>query len=587
MTLYGLEIVKDRDVAYGPKNPDEAHKVFVARALVEGRVKDPPEFLRHNLALQDKIAAIEEKLRRRNIMVDERTIADFYSRRLAGVFDLRDLEKRIQKMRGDGFLRMSEKDLLLTPPDSAELALYPDSIVVGDKRFRSAYKFAPGAEEDGLTVRIPSPDFAAIPDTAFEWGPPGYFRDKVEALLKGLPKAYRKQLQPIANTVDIITRGMRPAGLSLFESLAAFVRGRFGLDIPAREWAAVDLPPYLRTRIALTDHAGKETAAGRDPAAIRRAAVPSAMPENSAEWQAARRQWERTGIAAWDFDELPETVQVGHFLVGYLGLEPAEKGVSIRLFRDKEAARTSHERGVEALLAAKFARDTDFLRRYLLVPEEHAKAALYFGGKPALEKKMQEKLRAELFRRNIRTRRDYEAHAATLNRAMAEAGHRLQETTMGLLDAYRQTRDALQSVKKPAASKRALGALVEEARLELDRLVPANFMDLYPLETLKELPRYVSSLWVRVQRGKNDPEKDKKKAEEVQPFAQALAKLEKETAKAAPDFRRAVEEFRGMLEEFRVAVFAPELKTAYPVSAKRLAAKIREINNSAPGRHPT
>jgi len=152
---------------------------------------------------------------------------------------------------------------------------------------------------------------------------------------------------------------------------------------------------------------------------------------------------------------------------------------------------------------------------------------------------------------------------------------------MGVLEAYRQTREALQSVKKPAASKRALVTLVEEARLELDRLVPANFLDLHPLETLKELPRYVSSLWVRVQRGKNDAEKDRKKAEEVQPFAQALAKLEKETAKAAPDFRRAVEELRGMLEEFRVAVFAPELKTAYPVSAKRLAAKIKEINESA------
>ena len=430
------------------------------------------EFLQHNLALQDKIAAVEEKLRRRDIMVDERTIADFYSRRLAGVFDLRDLEKRIQKMRGDGFLRMTEKDLWLTPPDPAELALYPDAVVVGDKRFRSVYKFKPGAEEDGLTVRIPSPEFAAIPDTAFEWGPPGYFRDKVEALVKGLPKAYRKQLQPIANTVDIITRGMRPAGLSLFESLAAFVRSRFGLDIPVREWAAVDLPPYLRTRIALTDHAGKETAAGRDPAAMRRAAVPSAMPEDSSEWQAARRQWERTGITAWDFDELPESVQVGHFLVGYLGLEPAEKGVNVRLFRDKEEARVSHERGVEALLAAKFARDTDFLRRYLLVPEEYVKASLYFGGKPALEKKMQEKLRAELFRRNIRTRRDYEAHASTLNRAMAEAGHKLQETTMGVLEAYRQTREALQSVKKPAASKRALVTLVEEARLELDQARP-------------------------------------------------------------------------------------------------------------------
>jgi ATP-dependent helicase HrpA len=373
---------------------------------------------------------------------------------------------------------------------------------------------------------------------------------------------------------------MRPAGLSLFESLAAFVRSRFGVDIPAREWARADIPLYLKTRVVLTDHAGKEAAAGRDPAQLRRAAAPSAMPEDSAEWQAARRQWERTGITSWDFDELPESVQVGHFLVGYLGLEPAERGVAIRLFRDKEEARTSHERGVEALLAAKFAKDTDFLRRYLIIPEEHVKAALYFGGKPALEKKMQEKVRAELFRRNIRTRRDYEAHAASLNRAMAETGHVLQETTSRILDAYRQTRDVLQAVKKPAGSSRALAALAQEVRSELDTLVPADFMDIYPLERLQELPRYVSSLWVRLQRGKNDPEKDRKKAEEVRPFAQALDRLEKKAAKAAPGLGRAVEELRWMLEEFKVSVFAPELKTAYPVSAKRLAQKIKETQTT-------
>ncbi|OGD19212.1 MAG: ATP-dependent RNA helicase HrpA [Candidatus Aminicenantes bacterium RBG_16_63_16] len=579
VTLYGLEIIKDRDVAYGPKNPDEAHKIFVARALVEGRVKDPPEFLKLNLALQSKAAGFEEKLRRRNIMVDERTIAEFYSRRLAGVFDLRGLEKRIQKMGNDGFLRMSEKDVWLAPPDPAELALYPDSFAVGDKRFRADYRFSPGAEEDGLTIRIPSPEFAAIPDAAFEWGPPGYFRDKVEALLKALPKNTRKQLQPIAHTVDVIAREMKPTSLSLFESLAAFVRSRFGLDVPARDWAKADIPSYLKTRLVLTDHAGKEIASGRDPAAMRRAAAPSAMPEDAPEWQEARRQWERTGIRSWDFDELPETVKVGHFLVGYLGLEAGERGVDIRLFRDKEEARASHERGVEALLAAKFAKDTDFLRRYLLIPEEHVKAALYFGGKPALEKKMQEKVRAELFRRNIRTRRDFEAHAASLNRAMAETSHSLHETTMRILDAYRQTREALQAIKKPAGSNRALATLAQEVRTELDEIVPADFMDHHPLERLKELPRYISSLWVRVQRGRNDPEKDRKKAEEAQPFAQALAKLEKRAAGAPPDLRRAVEELRWMLEEFKVSVFAPELKTAYPVSAKRLAQKIKEIND--------
>jgi ATP-dependent helicase HrpA len=578
VTLYGLEIVSDRDVAYGPKNPVEAHKIFAARALVEARVKDPPAFLRHNRAVQDKITQAEEKLRRRDIMVNDKTIADFYSRRLAGVYDLRGLDQRIKKMGGDEFLKMTEADLWLKPPDPAELALFPDAITIGSKRYPAVYRFAPGEEDDGVTLRIPSPEFAAIPDEALEWGVPGYFREKVEALVKGLPKPLRKQLQPIAETVETIVREMRPSGTSLFESLAVFVRGKFAVEIPAREWARADIPPYLKVRVALTDYAGQEIAAGRQPSDLRRAAAPSAMPEDSPEWRAARARWERTGLTSWDFDELPESVQVGDFLVGYLGLEPAEKGVNIRLFRDKEQASDAHARGVEALLSARFAKDLSYLRRHLLVPEAYDKAALPFGGRSAIERKLLEHVSRELFRRNFHTRGEFEAYAATLTRAMFEKSHSLRETTLHVLDACRQTRDALQSVKKTAGSSRGLAALAQEVRTELDALVPADFLDVYPSERLADLPRYVSGLWVRVQRGKNDTEKDRKKAEQVRPFAEALVRLGKAAPEASPAKRRAIEEFRWMLEEFRVAVFAPELKTAYPISPKRLAQKLREIS---------
>jgi ATP-dependent helicase HrpA len=578
VTLYGLEIVSDRDVAYGPKNAGEAHKIFIVQALVEGRVKEPPAFLQHNRTLQDKITQAEEKLRRRDIMVNDKAIADFYSRRLAGVYDLRGLEQRLGKLGGDQFLRMTESDLWLKPPDPAELALFPDTVTVGGRRYRAAYRFAPGEEDDGVTLHIPSPEFAAIPDEALQWGVPGYFRDKVAALVKGLPKSLRKQLQPISETVETIVREMRPAGTSLFESLAAFVREKSGLEIPAREWARVDIPAHLKLRVALTDHAGKEIAAGRNLSGLRRAAAPSAMPEDSPEWQAARARWERTGLTSWDFDELPESVRVGDFLVGYLGLEPGEKGVSIRLFRDKEQALDAHARGVEALLAARFAKDLDYLRRHLLIPEEYDKGALQFGGRSALERKLLEHVRRELFRRGLRTRRDYESYAATLTRAMFEKSHGLRETTLRVLDAHRQTRDALQSVKKAAGSSRGLAALAQEVRAELEALMPSDFLDVYSSERLADFPRFISALWVRVQRGKNDPEKDRKKAEQVLPFVEALGRLAKEARGASPAKRQAIEEFRWMLEEFRVAVFAPELKTAYPISPKRLAQKLREIS---------
>ncbi|MBM3284435.1 MAG: ATP-dependent RNA helicase HrpA [Candidatus Aminicenantes bacterium] len=578
VALFGLELIAGRDVAYGPQNPGEAHRIFIRQALVEGQVKNPPAFLQHNLTLQNRIRQVEEKLRRRDILVQEEAIADFYAHRLSGVHDLAGLERRLGQAGGDEFLRLDEKDLLASFPDGEALSRYPDELAIGGRTFELSYRFAPGEAADGATLRVPFPDIAHVPAEELDWAVPGYFREKIAALLKGLPKNSRKQLMPLSETADIIVREIKRGDESFFKTLARFVKKRFQVNIPEAEWARAEIPTHLRMRVAVIDGQGREVAASRSLELLRRERAVPFKPEDSPGWKKARAEWERGGLTSWDFGPLPESILVDPFLAAYPGLEPGEKGVNLRLFRTKEEALASHVKGVAALLETRFARDVEFLKRYLAVFEEYEKPALHFGGRAAVEKGMLENIRREIFQKNLRSRDELEACAETLLRALFEKSHLLRETTFAILVQHEQTSKAIQEIEKSSASGRGLSPLTSELRSSLEALLPPNFLEVSSLERLVHLPRFLKAIEIRASRARVDPEKDRRKAEQVRPFADAGERLRGEIGRSASlEKKKAAQEFGRMLEEFKVSLFAPELRTAIPISAKRLALKLREI----------
>ncbi len=580
VTLFGLEIVTGRDVSYGPKKPEEAHRIFTHDALVKGQVKDPPSFLQHNLSLQEKILKMEDKLRRRDIMVDEQAIADFYSQRLSGIFDIRGLEKRLKQAKTDEFLRLDEKDLLLALPNEEELAGFPDYLAFGERSFPISYRFAPGDADDGATLRIPYSDIAGISPDDLDWALPGYFREKIAALVRGLPKNCRKQLMPVSETVDIIVREMKRTESSLFETLAKFVRKRFQVDIPTAEWAKAEVPPHLKIRLAVIDERGREVAASRSLDWLRRESSTSFVPEDSPEWKKACLTWEKDDLTLENFQPLPETIPIGPFLVAYPALKATERSVCIRLFRTKEEALASHVRGVAALLEATFAKDIEFLRRYLNVFEEYEKEALFLGGKEAVEKGMLENIRKEIFEKNLRSREELEAYAETVLCGLFEKSHRLREATFAILTQVRRTREAIRAIEAGQRSGPALSALAEEMRKSLDILAPKNFLAVCSLGRLIHVPRFLKALEIRAERARIDLEKDRRKAEQVRPYIKAFERLKKKTSEgASPEKKAAIEEFGWLVEEFKVSLFAPELKTSVPISPKRLTIKLKEIES--------
>ena len=578
VSLFGLMIVPRRSVSYGPVNPEEAHDIFIRSALVEGEVRETLPFLSHNQDLIKRLESMEDKVRRRDILVSPEALADFYSRRLQGVRDMGTLKKRIKERGGDKFLKLREDDLIRSLPDEAELELFPDSLTLGDTEFGVSYKFAPGREEDGATVSIPASLVSRIPPEHLEWGVPGLFREKITSMIKGLPKRYRKQLVPVTGTVELILNEMERQDRPLLACMSEFVYRRFGVDIPASVWASVEIPQHLKMRVAVTDPGGRALESGRDIRLLGRHGKGARAKDTTAAWRAAQKQWERSGIVHWDFGPLPETIALGPYQHAYPALTPEDSGVSIRLFSTREEALKNHREGVRALFCLSLGKDLKYLKRSLKLSEGESPGSAYFGGPDQVVNDLYEGLLRRLLCRDIRTPEAFAAHAESVKSILLSEAGNLKAGAIQVLDAYRQTRSTLQGLEHANRGSRAVLSLCAEIRHELDALVPGDFLHRYSEERLAHIPRYLKAMQIRAERGAHDPGKDQDKAARVAPFANAFRKMrDGMNLHATAEKREAMEAVYWMIEEYKVSLFAQELKTPLPVSAQRIEKRMKEI----------
>jgi len=579
VTLHGLVIVPRRVVSFGPIDPEESHRVFVEQALVEGRMQDSFPFLDHNRNLIDQIAGLEAKLRRKDLLVGRETMTAFYSRRLPGVVDIRTLKKRIAEQGGDAFLMMSAEELLLSQPDEKALAGFPDRLTIGGQEFDLSYAYAPGDEQDGITIHVPATLASRFPTDRLDWVVPGLLQEKITTLIKGLAKRYRRPLVPVSSTVATVARDLMPTSEPLVSVLARLLFERLGVDIPASEWSRSKIPDHLQMRVAITDHHGRILCAGRDSTILRRPLrTVTAEQEGLQAWREARTEWETTGITSWTFGALPEQIHVGVNLVAHPGLEPADGCVNIRLFPSADKALETHKRGVAKLFGLHLAKELKFVRRALKLPANMAAEAAYFGGLQAFEKTVFDNLIRRLFYLDIRTPDAFSALAAEIKPDLISKGKDLMERAEMVLRSFHQAHTLARRTKGANKSNKAVVALCVAVQQDLESLVPPQFLELYSLDRLAHLSRYLKSMGMRVERGANDIEKDRRKAADVAVFEAAHAEMKKSLSPhSSADKIKAVDEYRWMIEEYKVSVFAQDLKTPFPVSAKRLLKRASEI----------
>jgi len=437
---------------------------------------------------------------------------------------------------------------------------------------------------DGLTVKIPITKAPSVDTDAVDWLVPGLYREKVTALIKGLPKSYRKPLVPVGQTVDRIVAKLPFGQGNLLTALSRFVRDHFALDVPAAAWPHSHLPDHLKMRLAFIDQQGRVLRTSRDKSTLQTSAPPEHMPDIIQKTVSA---WERDGITTWDFEDLQATVTLkgpdGTPLSFHPGLTTDAQGIHLRLFQQPREVLASLLQGVVALYEIRLVKGIRFLKRNLALPATLAPAARYFGGLQTLEQRLYARVRDDLFKLNVRTREAFITHADDVIRMRL---HRQGQAEKGYLitalQAYADARGTIHDLETANRANRYGLAFLNDLRAELKNLVPDNFLELYSTARLTHLPRYIKALAIRAQRGAVDLEKERQRSAAIAVFTKKLQGFLQSLGPEVSDAKReAIETLHWMIEEYKISVFAQEIKTNGPISSKRLAEQVKKIERMA------
>lgn len=578
--LFDLVIIPKRPVSYGRINSDEASEIFIQSALIEKDITKPFPFLMHNERIIEKVSDIENKLRRRNLFSLEEKVANFYRTRIHGINNIRSLNKMIKEKGGDNFLRMTEEDILQNFSLTDEVALYPDEINIGDHKYHCFYKFDPGKHDDGATLKIPLHMLSFVSEKSADRLIPGLLKEKILALLKSLPKEFKNRLKPLSKSCEIILEEIASGDDHLLNALRKTIYDRFGLDIPAIYWRQDIIPDHLLLRYSIVAENGNEISAGRDIKSLQKEITSEIT---STAFSSAREKWEKTGLKEWNFDSLPEVISLGIGNVAeglaYPALEAGNGFVNIRLFQNKSDAEASHKKGVAELYCIFFKNELKYFKKCIALTGELKELTNAVGITKLIENSIYQKVVEHLFERPFRIREDFYRHAEEISSKIVPSGLEIINSSKHLIKAYIEAVSRLWSLEKANRSNQLALKYIFEIKEDLNHLMPRDSLLLHFDEKKGDIIRYLKAMVIRAERGLLHLEKAFQKTEKVKTFVAEFEKIYNSASHMSQEKKQALDELKWMIEEYKISLFAQEIKTAIPISEKRLKKKIQEIEN--------
>ncbi|WP_190176112.1 ATP-dependent RNA helicase HrpA [Streptomyces naganishii] len=591
VTLYGVPIVAQRKVNYGRIDPEVSRELFIRNALVEGDWRTHHKFFADNRKLLSEVEELEHRARRRDIVVDDETLFDFYDQRVpehvvsGAHFDSWWKRKRQEQ---PDFLDFEREMLIRESAEAVTKADYPDSWRQGPLKFRVTYQFEPGADADGVTVHIPLQVLNQVTDEGFDWQIPGLREEVVTELIRSLPKPVRRNYVPAPNYAKAFLERAVPLQEPLTTTMARELKRMVGVPFEAEDFDWSKVPDHLKITFRIVDERRRKLAEDKDLEALRLKLRPKARQALSqAAAATAERQGgeslERRGLTDWTIGTLTrvfETRRAGQPVKAYPALVddgPAAGTVSVRLFDTEAEQAEAMWKGTRRLILrnipvnpAKFASEKLTNQQKLALSsnphgsvqalfEDCATAAADkliadFGGPVWDEesyRKLYDKVRAEIVDVTVRT-----------------VGQVQQ-----VLAAWQACERRLKAVRSPA-----LLPNLADVRAQLDGLVRPGFVTEAGIRRLPDLMRYLVAADRRLQQMPTGVQRDTTRMEKVREMQDEYAWLLEQMPQGRP-VPSAVLDVRWMIEELRVSYFAHALGTAYPVSDKRI---VKAIDALAP-----
>ena len=549
----GLSIVEGRPVFFGRVNPKAAFEVFVREALVDGKMRGQTLVLDHLRGVKEAIFKAEHKLRRVGYLWSEAAAYDFFFERLpVEINTTKGFYHFIQEGAQAESLMVRFSDLIWEEGLEDRLQLFPDQVSQGDREWPVVYLSDPEAEDDGLTFEVGIDELPLFPDHLASWAVPGLLHDRVELLIRSLPKDWRRVCQPIAQMVDLFIdewQGWEPQA-DLSETLLDYLQEKTG-----REVEGIDpnrLPTELRPKVRVRDEKGEVLAFGEDTRIIKEelAAILRSRREAS-----ANEEWEMTGGEVWSFGEVPLEAD---------GIFPAlvDEGetVGMRAFLDQEEAEESHRAGVVRLFMLEHSEHGNYLRKNFplqmsgrfmlpLLPDDSLEDLLHVAAEGALGK----------IPRSEKTYFDLSPNAKG---EWFHAASDISSALEGMADADGRVRGWMEKHRED----RHLGEIVSQLEEQRDWLLRSGFAWKAGFDRMKRYQRHFFGMEERISRLESQPLiRDEEKQDQFLPLWEAWL----DQFHGRPEAVR-LWEIGWMLEEWRLQLFAPGVPHLGKVSAKRI-----------------
>jgi ATP-dependent helicase HrpA len=611
VTLFGFTIVEKRTVNYGRINPDESTEVFIREGLVDGKFKGNFRFWKHNCQLIESIKKEEEKTRKRNLLVNETEIERFYRERIKNVSCIQDMQQLINNNSGDAFLHMTKEHLLLKEMENTE-PLFPDFLEIGGIKCKLDYTFNPENKQDGITLHLEESLLNNLRPEPFEYLVPGLLQEKILWLLKNLPKATRKKIVPVPQSANQVWEEMTSLRYSshqqvdsdlatkdFYTELSETLFKLKQLYIEPEEWLSLPLPEFLKMNFKIVD-----LKTGKDRLSRNLFKLQGKDKKKNNDWKKLINPFEEYQITHWDFPNLIDEVVLSKKgavgIWGYRTLEKDGNELKLTISKRKDEAIEKCIQSVPFLIEKQLGSELGWLFTELRFPEDvlmmmqqhwssksfsfsiESIRKKYGGSQNKVYAKFHEQVQTQVYEMAKEGLCGYQGTLVSTEKAFLKRVTNAQNEIKGLSKRIINWIGAVFRGYNSSASSLMLQKAKyaypywENLETELSIIMPANCLESVPLEQWCHLERILKCYQKRIEKYLIDPDKEEQKLALYIEHQQRFEEIDSIQKEISPMSKWALERYRWMVEEYKVSLFAQELKTAFPISPKRLNSFLKE-----------
>ncbi|EHO48385.1 ATP-dependent RNA helicase HrpA [Haemophilus sp. oral taxon 851] len=577
VTLYGVPIVAARPVNYGAIDPAVSREIFIQSALVEGDWNTKHKFFKENQRLVREVEELEHKSRRRDILVDDRTLFEFYDQRIGTeVVSQKHFDTWWKKaQQKDPELLHFERSFLIN--DDAEQVSkldFPNFWHQGNLKLKLTYQFEPGTDADGVTVHIPLPLLNQVEMTGFDWQIPGLREELVIALIKSLPKSYRRNFVPAPNYAQAFLSRAVPLEKPLLDTLIYELRRMTGVTVEAEHWNWEQIPSHLKMTFRVVDENGKKIAESMNLDELKFNLKDRVQESISA---VADDGIEQSGLHIWSFADLPqcyEQKQRGFSVKAFPAIVDEKDAVGIKLFETEFEQAVAMQQGLRRLLLLNVPSPIKYLHEKL---PNKAKLGLYFTPFGRVLDLIDDCIACAVDKL-IADFGGFVWDEAGFEKLRDFVRENLNEVTVDIAQKVEQILSLNHALNQRLKGKMdfTMAFALSDIKSQLSGLVYQGFVQKSGYDRLPDLQRYLQAVDKRIDKLAQDVNRDRAAMLRVEQVQQAYQQLLAKLPKSKP-ISDEVAEIRYMIEELRVSLFAQQLGTKYQVSDKRVLNLISQL----------